>query len=218
MAQSPEAIDAFLEQALELHDPILDEVLAASERAGLPTIAVSPTQGALLMLLARIAGARTVLEVGTLGGYSTIWLTRGLPADGRVVTLEVSPHHAETARANFERAGVADRVTIRVAPALHSLAELQAEGAGPFDLVFIDADKPNNPKYLDAALALSRPGTVIVVDNVIRGGTVVDGTDATAQGSRSALELLGRDDRVDATALQTVGLKGWDGFALARVR
>jgi predicted O-methyltransferase YrrM len=217
-AESWERVDLFLEETLGLRDPVLDAVLTANARAGLPAIDVSPAQGALLMLLAQLTGARRVLEIGTLGGYSTIWLARGMPEDARIVTLEVSAHHAATARANLERAGVADRVDIRVAPALESLEALLGEGAEPFDLVFIDADKPNNPSYVEAAIALSRPGTVLLVDNVIRSGAVVDGPEPSSAGSRDALALLGRDPRVDATALQTVGRKGWDGFALARVR
>lgn len=211
-------VDRYLEQALGLHDRVLDDAHAANAAAGLPAIDVSPPQGRLLMLLVRLSRARSVLEVGTLGGYSTIWLARGLPEGGSVVTLEVSPLHARVAAGNLERAGVADRVTIRLGAALDILTDLRSEGAGPFDLVFLDADKPNNPRYLEAALDLSRSGTVILVDNVIRGGAVLDGTDSGAVAGRETLELLGRDPRVDATAIQTVGVKGWDGFALAVVR
>jgi len=178
---------------------------------------VSAAQGKLLSLLVRIRGASKVLEIGTLGGYSTIWMARGLPADGRIVTLELDPHHAKVARANFERAGVADRVDLRVGQALQSLAALGGENAGPFDLIFIDADKPNNPNYLDWAMRLSRPGTVIVCDNVIRDGAVVHekSGDANVEGARAAFSFIGGDKRLDGTAIQTVGAKGYDGFAIA---
>ncbi|WP_210480304.1 O-methyltransferase [Naasia sp. SYSU D00948] len=218
MASSWADVDRFLEGVLDVHDTVLDEVLAANRAAALPAIDVSPLQGRLLMLLARLSGARRVLEVGTLGGYSTVWLARGLPEEGRIVTLELSPRHAEVAAANVAGAGFADRVEIRVGPALDSLARLREEGGDPFDLVFLDADKPNNPRYIEAALALCRPGSVLVVDNVVRGGGVVDGADPASAGSREALQVLGGHPRLDATALQTVGSKGWDGFAVAVVR
>ncbi|TKB57785.1 MAG: O-methyltransferase, partial [Mesorhizobium sp.] len=160
-----------------------------------------------------------VLEIGTLGGYSTIWMARALPVDGKVVTLELDPHHASVARSNFERAGISDRVELRVGPALQSLAALGAENAGPFDFIFIDADKPNNPHYLSWAMRLSRPGTVIVCDNVIRDGAVVneDGRDANVEGARAAFSFIGSDKRLEGTAIQTVGAKGYDGFAIAIV-
>ncbi|WP_436498074.1 O-methyltransferase [Actinokineospora sp. HUAS TT18] len=193
-----------------------EHVLAASDAAALPAINVAPNQGKLLHLFARMAGARRVLEIGTLGGYSTIWLARALPVGGEVVTIEHDARYAEVARANVAEAGVADRVDVHVGEALAVLPEL----TGPFDLVFIDADKVNNPHYFAWALRLSRPGTVIVVDNVVRGGAVVDADsiDPSVVGTRAVIDLMAEDPRVDATALQTVGGKGWDGFALALVR
>jgi predicted O-methyltransferase YrrM len=190
-------------------------VQEANETAGLPSISVTPLQGRLLSLLARATGARRILEVGTLGGYSTIWLARALPPDGRLVTLEANPHHADTARANLLAAGLADRVSVLVGPALDTLPSVE----GPFDLTFVDADKPNNAAYLDWAIRLSRPGALIVLDNVVRQGAIVsDDPDDNARGTRDALALLGSDPRVEATAVQTVNGKGWDGFAVAVVR
>ncbi|PBC09651.1 O-methyltransferase [Mesorhizobium sp. WSM3859] len=213
------AVDDYIVSSLFEADPVLDAVLAANRDQGLPAIDVSAAQGKLLSLLVRIRGAKTVLEVGTLGGYSTIWMARGLPADGKVVTLELDPHHAKVARSNFERAGVSNKVDLRVGPALESLAALVDENAGPFDLIFIDADKPNNPNYLDWAMKLSRSGTVIVCDNVIRDGAVLnnDGLDANVEGARAAFSFIGGDRRLDGTAIQTVGAKGYDGFAIAIV-
>ncbi|MDX8541929.1 O-methyltransferase [Mesorhizobium abyssinicae] len=213
------AVDDYIVSSLFEADPVLDAVLAANRDQGLPAIDVSAAQGKLLSLLVRIRGARRVLEIGTLGGYSTIWMARGLPADGKVVTLELDPHHARVARSNFERAGVSDRIDLRIGPALQSLAVLSGENAGLFDLVFIDADKPNNPNYLDWAMKLSRPGTVIVCDNVIRDGAVVDedGGDANVEGARAAFSFIGGNKRLDGTAIQTVGAKGYDGFAIAIV-
>ena len=213
------AVDDYVVASLFEPDPVLDAVLAANHDQGLPPIDVSPAQGKLLSLFARMKGAKRILEIGTLGGYSTIWMARGLPLDGRIVTLELDPHHASVARSNFERAGVSDRVELRVGPALQSLAALGAENAGPFDLIFIDADKPNNPNYLSWAMRLSRPGTVIVCDNVIRDGAVVneDGRDAYVEGARAAFSFIGGDKRLDGTAIQTVGAKGYDGFAIAIV-
>jgi predicted O-methyltransferase YrrM len=201
-------------------DPIFEQVLRANAAGGLPAIDVSPAQGKFLNLLATIAGARRILEIGTLGGYSTIWLAKALPAGGRLISLEYSEKHAAVARDNLARAGLLDRAEVRVGAALDSLPKLQAEGAGPFDLVFIDADKPNNPGYLDWALKLSHPDTVIVLDNVVREGEVTNArtTDRNALGSRAAFDLLKASGRVDSTALQTVGLKGWDGFVLAVVK
>ncbi|RUX46372.1 O-methyltransferase [Mesorhizobium sp. M4A.F.Ca.ET.020.02.1.1] len=213
------AVDDYIVASLFEADPVLDAVLAANRNQGLPAIDVSAAQGKLLSLLVRIRGARRVLEIGTLGGYSTIWMARGLPVDGKVVTLELDPHHARVARSNFERAGVSDRIDLRIGPALQSLAALSGENAGPFDLVFIDADKPNNPNYLDWAMKLSRPGTVIVCDNVIRDGAVVqeDSGDANVEGARAAFSFIGGERRLDGTAIQTVGAKGYDGFAIAIV-
>ena len=211
------AVDDYIVASLFEADPVLDAVLAANRDQGLPAIDVSAAQGKLLSLLVRIRGASKVLEIGTLGGYSTIWMARGLPADGRIVSLELDPHHAKVARANFERAGVSDTIDLRVGPALRSLAALGGENAGPFDLIFIDADKPNNPNYLDWAMRLSRPGTVIVCDNVIRDGAVVHekSGDANVEGARAAFSFIGGDKRLDGTAIQTVGAKGYDGFAIA---
>ncbi|MEV0733455.1 O-methyltransferase [Polymorphospora sp. NPDC050346] len=215
-----ESVDRYFSDLLIPADPVLAAVLRANKEAGLPAMDVAPNQGKLLMLLARISGARRVLEIGTLGAYSTIWLARGIPADGWIVTLEADPSYAAVARANLDRAGVADRVDLRVAPALDTLPELVAQDAGPFDLVFIDADKPNNPHYLEWALRLTRPGSLIIGDNVVRDGHVVDpdSPDEKVRGVRTFLEMTGADPRLDATALQTVGAKGWDGFSLAVVR
>lgn len=217
MADNWSATDHYLTDVLIGDDPALTSALEANAAAELPPIDVSAPQGKFLHLLARIRGARRVLEIGTLGGYSTIWLARAVGESGRVVTLEYEPKHAEVARANLDRAGVGDRVDIRVGPALDSLPGLVDED--PFDLVFIDADKENNSNYVRAALGLSQPGTVIVVDNVVRAGAVVDpdSDDERVRASRDVLELLAREPRLDATALQTVGTKGWDGFALAVV-
>ncbi len=200
-------------------DPALEEALAANAAAGLPSIDVSAPQGKLIHLLARMSGARKALEIGTLGGYSTIWLARALPDDGRLITLEVSPRHAEIARRNVARAGLGSKVEIRTGAALTTLPKLEAEGLAPFDFVFIDADKTNNAAYLEWALRLSRPGTVIVVDNVVREGEVADpaSRDPDAVGVRRMFELMAREPRLSATAIQTVGAKGWDGFALAVV-
>ena len=213
------AVDDYIVDALFEADPALDAVLAANHDQGLPAIDVSPAQGKLLSLLARIQGAKRILEIGTLGGYSTIWMARALPAQVKIVTLELDSHHARVARSNFERAGVSERVDLRVGPALQSLAALSAENAGPFDLIFIDADKPNNPNYLSFAMRLSRPGTVIVCDNVVRDGAVLDedGHDANVEGARAAFSFIGGNKRLDGTAIQTVGAKGYDGFAIAIV-
>jgi predicted O-methyltransferase YrrM len=213
------AVDRYLEHALVGPDEALAAALEANAAAGLPGIDVSATQGKLLYLLARIRGARAILELGTLGGYSTIWLARALPPDGRLVTLELDPGYAAVARANVERAGLGAVVELRVGPALDSLDALAAEGAGPFDLVFVDADKQTTPAYLRRALDLSRPGTVIVTDNVVRDGSLADlsATDPRTEGMREAVAFLAADPRLDATVIQTVGTKGWDGFAVALV-
>lgn len=213
------SVDAYFESVLlERGDPC-GTILAANRKAGLPEIDVSPLQGKFLNLMVQISGARRILEIGTLGGYSTVWLARALPDDGLVVTLESEPHHAAVARRNFAAAGVADQVELLEGLAAQSLGELVKAGTAPFDLVFIDADKPSNPVYLDFALKLSRPGTVVICDNVVRGGAVADAEseDPSVIGSRSAIELLG-SDRFEATALQTVGHKSWDGFAIAIVK
>jgi predicted O-methyltransferase YrrM len=213
------AVDEYFNETLLAPDPALDAALALSEAEGLPPIAVTPSQGRMLNLIARTAGARRILEVGTLGGYSAIWLARALPADGLLVTLEVDPHHAEVALANLKAAGLADRAQVRVGRGADSLAALAEERAEPFDLVFIDADKPSNAVYLEWALRLSRPGTVIVVDNVVRGGAVTDpdSTDPSVQGVRKVVAAIAAEPRLQATAIQTVGAKGYDGFILARV-
>lgn len=212
-------VDEYLVERLVPVDHALDAALSANATAGLPPHDVAPNQGKFLHLLARMVGARRILEIGTLGGYSTIWLARALPEGGKVVTLEADPRHAEVALANLERAGVSPAVELRLGPAVASLAALRKEGVEPFDLVFIDADKPNNPAYLEGSLALSRPGTVIVGDNVVRDGALVDpdSEDDRVQGVRRFFDLIAADPRLEATALQTVGSKGWDGFALALV-
>lgn len=219
-APEPAQVDEYINATLVGEDDALAAAREHSQASGLPPIEVAPSHGKLLHLLARLVGARRILEVGTLGGYSTIWLARALPDNGRLITLEINPDHAAVARHNLERAGVADRVEIRLAPAIESLTALVAEQPEPFDLVFIDADKPGNPGYLDAALSLTRPGSVIVVDNVVRHGAVADADsdNPAVIGSRAALAALGQDDRVDATAVQTLTGKGWDGLAIAVVR
>jgi predicted O-methyltransferase YrrM len=210
------AIDAYLEDCLVPGDDVLDAALEASQTAGLPQINVAPNQGKLLMLLARAIGARRILEVGTLGGYSTIWLARGLLPDGRLITLEANPDHAEVARANIDRAGLGDQVEIRVGRARETLPNLVAEA--PFDLIFIDADKLGTPGYFQWAVKLSRRGSLIIVDNLVREGTVLDADgDANVQGMRHFLKLAAADPRVSGTALQTVGAKGHDGFAILLV-
>lgn len=213
-------VDDYLAEALIPADAVMDAVQRANEEARLPAIDVTATQGKFLHLLARIRGARRILEIGTLGGYSTIWMARALPADGRLITLEANPAHAKVAQANIERAGLSALVELRVGLGLDSLAKLKAEGAEAFDLIFIDADKPNNPNYLEWALKFSLPGTVIVLDNVIRDGEVADATstDPMVIGVRKFFEAVAKDARVDATALQTVGNKGYDGFALLLVK
>jgi predicted O-methyltransferase YrrM len=214
------AVDDYFTETLVRSDAALTAALAASADAGLPPIQVSAPQGKLLMLLAQMLGAQRILEVGTLGGYSTIWLARGLSDGGRLITLEIDPTHAQVARANLDRAGFAESVEVRLGRALDTLPELEAAGAGPFDLTFIDADKPSNPDYFRWALRMSRPGSVIVVDNVVRGGKVADASsdDAAVQGVRALMDLIAAEPRVDATAIQTVGSKSYDGFALAVVR
>ena len=219
---SPElwsAIDHYIVDTLIPPDPVLEETLRVNAAANLPAIDVSPTQGKLLYLLARMQRATRILEIGTLGGYSTTWLARALPPDGKLISLEANRKHAAVAGGNIERAGLSARVEIRLGPALESLAALEREGAAPFDLIFIDADKPNNAPYLDWSVRLSRSGTAIVTDNVIRHGQLLDDTqDADIVGTRRFFEMMGADPRLEATALQTVGSKGYDGFALAVVK
>lgn len=213
------AVDTLAEDWLGVNDGVLEEVMARCTRAALPAIAVSPCQGRFLQLLARVSGAKRVLEIGTLGGYSTIWLARALPKGGKIVTLEIDPHHARIARENFALAMVDALIELREGPALKTLAALEQELPSPFDLVFIDADKPNNPRYFEIALRLSRPGAIIVVDNVVREGAVLDdsGVNHAAEGSREVLRLMGETPAAEATLLQTVGVKGYDGFAIAVV-
>ena len=213
------AVDHYVSELLAPHDAALDEALEASAAAGLPAIQVAPNQGKLLQLLARTVGARQILEIGTLGGYSTIWMARALPADGRLITLEYEPKHAEVARANIARAGLANVVDLRLGRALDTLPRLVGEGQGPFDLVFIDADKPNTTAYFEWALKLTGRGSLIIVDNVVREGEVIDAasTDASVQGVRRLNDKMAADPRVSATVIQTVGGKGYDGLAIALV-
>ncbi len=213
-------VDEYLSGLLVPPDAMLDAAVRAGIDAGMPQIQVSPVQGKLLHLLAQIHGARRILEIGTLAGYSTIWLARALPPDGRLISLELDPRHAEVARANLRRAGLDSIVEVRVGPAVDLLSGLAAEAGEPFDFVFVDADKEHNAEYVAGALRLSRPGTVIVVDNVVRHGAVIDATssDPSILGTRRMFELIARERRLDATAMQTVGVKGHDGFAILRVK
>ena len=213
------AVERYAEARLAPSDRALDGALARSEAAGLPGINVTASQGKLLHLLARIAGARRILEIGTLGAYSTIWLARALPAVGRLVTIEVDPAVAEVARGNLLEAGLSDIVDLRVGRALDELPRLQAEGGGPFDLIFIDANKPSTPQYVDWALRLSRPGSVVIVDNVVRAGALADETndDPRVAAMRQTVEAISRNPRLTATLTQTVGAKGYDGFITAVV-
>lgn len=213
------AVDAFVESTLVPQDEALRQALTSAEAAGLPPIQVSPPQGKLLQMLVRMAAARTVLEFGTLGGYSTILMARALPEGGRLITLEANPDYAEVARGNIEQAGLGDVVELRVGPALEALPTLAAEGAGPFDLTFIDADKVNTPGYFAWALDHSRPGGLIVADNVVRGGTLAEtaSDDPATLSQRQLHETLAEEPRVTATTIQTVGSKGYDGFTIALV-
>ena len=211
------AVDQYIsERLLSDANPVFEAILGANAAGGLPAIDVSPAQGKFLHLLVKIAGAKRILEIGTLGGYSTVWMASALPSDGRLITLEYAPHHAEVARDNIARAGLLERVEVRQGAALDLLPAVE----GPFDLIFIDADKPNNPGYLDWALKLARPGTVVILDNVVRDGRVTDASsgDRNVQGSRAAFDFFHDHPQLDTTALQTVGLKGYDGFALALVK
>jgi predicted O-methyltransferase YrrM len=218
------AVDRYIDDHLLDADAVLEAALQDSDAAGLPPIAVTANQGKLLHLLVRLAGARSVLELGTLGGYSTIWLARALPADGRLVSLEANPDYAKVAQANIARAGLERIVEVRVGPALDTLPVLAAEGAGPFDAIFIDADKQNYPGYLEWAIKLSRPGTLLIGDNVVRNGAILDplladsySSEEVLQGVRRFYEMVAAEPRLSATAIQTVGSKGYDGFALALV-
>ncbi|MBC0852544.1 O-methyltransferase [Pantoea stewartii] len=210
------AVDDYFSQLLAPPDNHLSAALQANSQAGLPAHDVSAVQGKMLALLISIQNASRVLEIGTLGGYSTIWMAQALGEGGTITTIEADPRHADVARENIHQAGLSERVTLHVGAALDVLPHLQA----PFDLIFIDADKKNNPGYLRWAIRLSRPGSLIIVDNIVRGGAVIDAgsTDGNVQGVRECLRLLASDPRLEATAIQTVGEKGWDGFALARVK
>ena len=210
-------VDAYIEERLLGADPVLAAVLKANADGGLPAIDVSPAQGRLLTVYARMTNAKRILEIGTLGGYSTICMARGLPADGHIDTCEFSPKHAEVARANFVRAGVADKIAVHVGPALDTLPKLL--GGAPYDLVFIDADKENNANYLGWALKLTRPGSVIICDNVVREGRVLEAASSNGAiiGTRALYDAIAREPRLTATAIQTAGAKGWDGFAIAVV-
>lgn len=213
------AVESYFTELLVRPEAAINAAATESEKAGLPAIAVTPSLGKLLMLLAQMIGARNILEIGTLGGYSTIWLARALPSDGKIVTLEASEKHAQVARKNFELAGVSNVIELRMGRAVDSLAQLAAERRGPFDLIFIDADKEHNTEYFQWGLKLSRPGSLIIVDNVVRDGKVVDASssDSSVQGVRRCNEAMAGEKRVVVTALQTVGSKGYDGFAIARV-
>jgi len=214
-----EAVDKYFDEMLIPHDSALDDALAAASAENLPAIQVSSVQGKLLHLLARIMGARNILEIGTLGGYSTIWMARALPEGGRIITLEADPKHAEVAQKNFARAGVENKIELRLGKALDTLPKVAADGRGPFDMFFIDANKSNMPEYFEWSLKLARKGSVIIADNVVREGAVLDARskDADIQGIRRFLEMVGKEKRVSGTALQTVSTKSYDGFALVLV-
>ena len=213
------AVDRYIADTVAPPDPALEAALEASAKAGLPEIQVAPNQGKLLQMLARLLGARRILEIGTLGGYSTIWLGRALPKDGKLITLEADPKHAEVARTNIARAGLDGIVEIRLGPALETLPRIAGERHGPFDLIFIDADKVNIPEYFTWSLKMARVGSLILVDNVVRGGAVIEpeSEDSSVQGVRRFFAMLEKEQRVSATAIQTVGIKGYDGLAIALV-
>ncbi|WP_312149636.1 O-methyltransferase [Paenibacillus odorifer] len=212
-------VDQYITERLIPQDVVLEEVLVTNQQAGLPPFDVSPSQGKFLNLLVQMKGARRILEIGTLGGYSTIWMARALPSDGQIVTLELDPIHAQVAKANLSLAEVDHLVELRVGDALEQLSQMKQEGVEPFDFIFIDADKPNNPNYLKWALQFSQPGTVILGDNVIREGEVINenSEDARVVGVREFYDLLAEEPRISATAIQTVGSKGYDGFVLGIV-
>lgn len=213
-------VDEYIKDKLMAKDDVLEQTLIKNKQAGLPEIDVSPAQGKLLYLLAKTKGAKRILEIGTLGGYSTIWLARALESDGELMTLEAVSHHAETAQQNIHRAGLAERVTILQGKALDTLSQLKEQDTLPFDLIFIDADKPNNPQYLKWALHFSKKGTVIIADNVVRNGAVLHASDQDerVKGTREFFDLLKQESRIEATAIQTVGEKGYDGFVYGIVK
>ncbi|MBR3205312.1 MAG: O-methyltransferase [Bacillus sp. (in: Bacteria)] len=213
-------VDEYIKDKLMAKDDVLEQTLIKNKQAGLPEIDVSPAQGKLLYLLAKTKGAKRILEIGTLGGYSTIWLARALEEDGELLTLEAVSHHAETAQQNIDRAGLAERVTILQGKALDTLSQLKEQDTLPFDLIFIDADKPNNPQYLKWALHFSKKGTVIIADNVVRNGAVLHASDQDerVEGTREFFDLLKQESRIEATAIQTVGEKGYDGFVYGIVK
>ncbi|MFB6764489.1 O-methyltransferase [Bacillus altitudinis] len=213
-------VDEYIKDKLMDKDDVLEQTLIKNKQAGLPEIDVSPAQGKLLYLLAKTKGAKRILEIGTLGGYSTIWLARALEEDGELLTLEAVSHHAETAQQNIDRAGLAERVTILQGKALDTLSQLKEQDTLPFDLIFIDADKPNNPQYLKWALHFSKKGTVIIADNVVRNGAVLHASDQDerVKGTREFFDLLKQESRIEATAIQTVGEKGYDGFIYGIVK
>ncbi len=215
-----DAVDAYFADLLLPSDSVLDSALAESAAAGLPEIAVAPNQGALLGFLVRLMGARKILEIGTLGGYSSIWFGRALPPGGRLITLEIEPERVELARRNIANAGLSEVVEVRLGRGLDLLPVIEQAGEGPFDLIFIDADKPSNPDYFEWALKLSRPGSLIIIDNVVRSGAVTNdrSLDANVKGVRTLAERMAREPRIDATVIQTVGVKGYDGLAFALVK
>ncbi|ETI70115.1 O-methyltransferase [Neobacillus vireti] len=213
-------VDVYFSTKLHTTDPVMDLILKTNSEAGLPAIDVAPNQGKFLYLLAKLKGAKNILEIGTLGGYSTVWLGRALPDDGRLITLEYNSKHAKVAEENIRKAGLANKIEVIVGPALDTLPTLKEKGISTFDFIFIDADKPNNPQYLKWALELSGPGTVIIGDNVVRKGHVIDADseDESVQGVRQFIDLLSDESRIDSTAIQTVGSKGYDGFVLGIVK
>ncbi|TPE70945.1 O-methyltransferase [Halalkalibacterium halodurans] len=215
-----EALDQYFSEKLHAFDPVMDWVLEANEKAELPPIDVAPNQGKFLYLLAKLKGVKTILEIGTLGGYSSIWMARALPDDGRLVTLEFSEKHAAVAQSNMKKAGVDGKIDVIIGPALETLPTLKDKGFSSFDMIFIDADKPNNPHYLEWALKLSTPGTLIVGDNVVRNGNVLnkESDDPSIKGIRQFIHLLSEEPRIESTAIQTVGIKGYDGFVVGVVK
>lgn len=213
-------VDLYFSEKLHSSDSVMDSILKANVEADLPSIDVSPNQGKFLYLLAKIKAAKNILEIGTLGGYSSVWLGRALPVDGRLITLEFEPKHAKVAKENIKAAGLDNKIEVIIGPALQTLPTLEENGFSTFDLIFIDADKPNNPGYLKWALKYSRPGTVIIGDNVVRNGNVIahDSQDENVQGIRQFIDLLSEEPRIELTAIQTVGIKGYDGFVLGVVK